>query len=88
VLKDQYSSDTLIVVPREMDGIDGVIAASGHTMTRRNDTVVIPVRDSMDALDVLKRIEPHVASFEVIKGNMDSVFMAVTGHKIRGEEED
>ena len=86
-LKAQYSSDTLIVVPREMDGIEAVIAASGHTMTRRNDTVTVPVRDSLDALDVLKRIEPHVASFEVIQGNMDSVFMAVTGHEIRGEEE-
>jgi hypothetical protein len=29
-----------------------------------------------------------VASFEVIKGSMDSVFMNVTGHAIRGEEED
>ena len=87
-LKEQYSSDTLIIVPKETDGIEGVISESGHTPTRRNDTVVVPVRDSLDALAVLKRIERNVASFEVLKGNMDSVFMAVTGHRIRGEEDE
>ena len=29
-----------------------------------------------------------MASFEVIKGSMDAVFMNVTGHAIRGEEEE
>lgn len=87
-LKEQYSSDSLIVVPKDMDGIEGIVADTDHTAERRNDTIVVPVKDSMDALAVLKRIEPHVASFEVIKGNMDTVFMNVTGHKIRGEEED
>jgi multidrug/hemolysin transport system ATP-binding protein len=87
-LKEQYSKDSLIVVPRDMDGIDKLLASNGHACERKNDTVVIPVADSLDALAVLKKIEPHVTSFEVIKGNMDAVFMAVTGHGIRGEEED
>jgi multidrug/hemolysin transport system ATP-binding protein len=87
-LKEQYSNDSLIVVPKDMDGIDAVLAGNGHKCTRKNDTVIVPVKDSLDALSVLKKIEPHVASFEVIKGNMDAVFMNVTGHKIRGEGDD
>ena len=50
--------------------------------------MVVPVRDSLHALAVLKEIEPNVASFEVIKGSMDTVFMNVTGHAIRGEGEE
>jgi multidrug/hemolysin transport system ATP-binding protein len=86
-LKERHSSDSLIIVPRDQDGIGAVLKASGRTFTRRNNTVTVPVHDSMDALAMLKEIEPHVTSFEVIKGNMDTVFMNVTGHAIRGEEE-
>ena len=50
--------------------------------------MVVPVRDSLHALSVLKEVEPHVASFEVIKGSMDTVFLNVTGHAIRGEGEE
>jgi multidrug/hemolysin transport system ATP-binding protein len=87
-LKDQYSGDTLIIVPRDHGGIGPILMGMGHTFTRKNDTVIIPVSDSLQALSVLKQIEAHVASFEVIKGSMDTVFMNVTGHAIRGEEED
>jgi multidrug/hemolysin transport system ATP-binding protein len=87
-LKDQYSKDSLILLPRDIDGIGTVLDGIGRKYTGKNDTVTVPVSDSLDALAVLKQIEPHIASFEVIKGNMDAVFMNVTGHKIRGEEED
>ena len=86
-LKDQYSSDSLIIVPRNQDGIGAVLQGAGRTYTRKNDTVIVPVHDSLDALAVLKNIEPHVGSFEVIKGSMDDVFIRVTGHAIRSEEE-
>ncbi|HTP59196.1 MAG TPA: ATP-binding cassette domain-containing protein [Spirochaetia bacterium] len=87
-LKERHSSDSLIVVPRGSGGWEAALQADALTWQKKNDTVVIAVRDSLHALAVLKRIEPHVASFEVIKGNMDTVFMNVTGHAIRGEEEE
>jgi multidrug/hemolysin transport system ATP-binding protein len=87
-LKDRYSNDSLIIVPRQPDGIGRALRERGHSFTMKNDTVIIAVRDSLDALSVLKQVEAHVASFEVIKGSMDTVFMNVTGHAIRGQEED
>jgi multidrug/hemolysin transport system ATP-binding protein len=87
-LKEQYSNDSLIIVPKDMGSISMELDKLHTPFAGKNDTVTIPVKDSLDALSVLKRIEPHVASFEVIKGNMDAVFMNVTGHRIRGEEED
>ncbi|HTZ50302.1 MAG TPA: ATP-binding cassette domain-containing protein [Spirochaetia bacterium] len=98
-LKQKHSSDTLVIVPRE-DAADGAgrgaggdrsleraLSAQGLAFTRRADTLVVTVRDSLHALSILKTVEPQVASFEVIKGSMDAVFMNVTGHAIRGEEE-
>ncbi len=87
-LKARHSNDSLIVVPRDQGGFGRILRERGDRFTVRNDTVIIPVRDSLHALEVLKQIEPHVASFEVIKGSMDAVFLNVTGHAIRGEEED
>jgi multidrug/hemolysin transport system ATP-binding protein len=87
-LKDRHSSDSLIIVPRDGENLGPTLEGMGEKPARRNDTLLVPVRDSLHALDVLKRIEARVASFEVIKGSMDSVFMNVTGHAIRGEEEE
>jgi multidrug/hemolysin transport system ATP-binding protein len=87
-LKARHSSDSLLIVPRDAGGIGPVLDGLGHKFTTKNDTVIVQVRDSLHALTVLKQVEAHVVSFEVIKGSMDSVFMNVTGHAIRGEEED
>lgn len=87
-LKERHSNDTLIIVPRGADDIGKHLEAAGVSWKKKSDTVVVPVRDSMHALSVLKQVEPCVASFEVIKGSMDTVFLNVTGHAIRGEEEE
>jgi multidrug/hemolysin transport system ATP-binding protein len=87
-LKDRYSSDSLIVVPRDGKAILPLLREMGEQPVAKNDTLIIPVADTLHALSVLKRIEGQVASFEVIKGSMDSVFMSVTGHAIRGEGEE
>jgi len=87
-LKDRFSRDSLIVVPNDPAALETELEALGLTFTRRNDTRVVAVADSLRALDVLKRIEARVASFEVVKGTLDDVFLNVTGHAIRGEEEE
>jgi multidrug/hemolysin transport system ATP-binding protein len=87
-LKERYSNDSLVIVPRDHEAIGPVLKGVVEKFSAKNDTVIIPVRDSLHALAVLKRIEAHVASFEVIKGSMDTVFMNVTGHAIRGEGEE
>ena len=85
-LKQKHSSDTLVIVPRD-HSLERALSAQGLAFARRADTLVVTVRDSLHALSILKTVEPLVASFEVIKGSMDAVFMNVTGHAIRGEEE-
>ncbi len=87
-LKERHSKDSLVIVPRDGSDLGARLLAAGLSFAKKNDTVVVPVRDSLHALSVLKEVEPLVASFEVIKGSMDTVFLNVTGHAIRGEEEE
>ena len=37
----------------------------------------------MEALPVIERCREHLTGFEVTKGTMDDVFLAVTGKEIR-----
>ncbi len=87
-LKDQYSSDSLIIVPKDISHMAALLDTERVAHKVKNDTIAIPVKDSLETLAILKRVEPIVESFEVVKGNMDTVFMNVTGRQIRGEGEE
>ena len=87
-LKAQHSNDLLIIVPKDGKVLEAMLESSCRSFSHKADTIEVPVHDSLDALSALKLLEPEVASFEVIKGNMDTVFMSVTGRAIRGEEEE
>ncbi len=86
-LKERHSSDTLILVSGDDAALRAALDRMGRAYTPSADTLVLPVHNSMDALQVLKAVEGHVASFEVRKGDMDAVFMNVTGRGIRAQEE-
>lgn len=38
---------------------------------------------TVDAIPLLKQLEPHVESFEVLHGTMDDVFINITGKELR-----
>ncbi len=37
----------------------------------------MPIRSTIEALEILKELEPVLQSFEVIKGSMDDVFIRI-----------
>ena len=55
-----------------------------------NDDILgykIKIEDSSKAKDLLKQFDEYILDFEVLKGNMDDVFLNVTGKNIViGEE--
>ena len=42
---------------------------------------------SLDALEILKSTESKLENFEVVRGNMDDVFLNIAGHKIHKEDQ-
>lgn len=83
-LKDRYSSDTVrLFVPRS-DAVDNMLLASGCGYSYDNNFYKISVGDSREALEFLNAHPEFTADFEVVKGDMDDVFLNVTGKKLEG----
>jgi len=86
-LRVRYSSDILRIVPKAPSALERVLKQQKITFSRQAGTFIIPVKNSLQALGILKENEQAVRDFEVLRGNMDDVFLNITGHLIREEEE-
>lgn len=74
-LKERYAYDQLSVEFNK--AIDGAKYLSSHPYTFNQGTFTVPIRSTIEALEILKELEPVLQSFEVIKGSMDDVFIRI-----------
>lgn len=82
-LRLKYSSDYLKIQPRDFEALKKALDGMGVKYEAERGLLIVKQNSSMEALELLKKIEQYVFQFEVVRGNMDDVFMAVTGHAIR-----
>ncbi|HEY8423166.1 MAG TPA: ABC transporter ATP-binding protein [Clostridia bacterium] len=86
-LKEKYSSDTLKVMPKNgRSELAEKLSSLGLEFEFKVDQFIIKIQDSMQALKILNQIQDYIKNFEVIKGDMDSVFLNVTGQSLEGGE--
>lgn len=52
-----------------------------YTFTK--ETVKIPVKSTFAALPIVNELKDYIFDFEVQKGKMDDLFVAVTGKEIK-----
>jgi len=78
-LKSKYGKDTLKL--RFINSEEGIhqLQAMGYTAKQKADYVSISIEDSHEALKIVNSLDDFL-DFELIKGNMDDVFLNVTGH--------
>lgn len=78
-LKNQYGKDTLKL--RFIDLFDGFerLKTMGYSPKQKVDCLTLPVENSHEALKIVNRLDSFL-DFELIKGSMDDVFLAVTEH--------
>ena len=81
-LRVKYSSDLLKILPKNKEEL---IESLKVKYSIKNDTFIIPLKDSIEALNILNGISSNIEAFEVVRGNMDDVFVSLTGKEIRGE---
>lgn len=82
-LRLKYSSDYLKIQPKNAEDLMKVLDSMNIKYTCDRELIIIKQESSIESLRLLKQVEHLVFQFEVIRGNMDDVFMAVTGHAIR-----
>jgi multidrug/hemolysin transport system ATP-binding protein len=84
-LKEKYTSNVLKILPKNEEKILKYLEQKDYKYNKKADYVEVIVKDNMESLQILKAIEDNISSFEVLEGNMDSVFVNLTGKDIRGE---
>ena len=84
-LKEKYSSNILRVMPKnDKEELIEKLNNLGLQYEFKVDQFVIKIQDTMYALRILQTIQDYIKNFEVLKGNMDSVFLNVTGQSLIG----
>lgn len=78
-MKSKYGKDTLkLRFPNLEEGMKQ-LRAIGYTAKQKADYVSLSIEDSHEALKIVNSLDDFL-DFELIKGNMDDVFLTVTGH--------
>ncbi len=77
-LKSKYGKDTLKLRFPNSEGMKQ-LRAMGYTAKQKADYVSLSIEDSHEALKIVNSLDDFL-DFELIKGNMDDVFLTVTGH--------
>ena len=82
-LKERYTADVLKVASGSEYSVRSVLDEFNLGYREKAGLFHVDIPDSLKALDVLKRIEYCVTSFEVLHGTMDDVFLNITGKSLR-----
>lgn len=79
-LKNEYTGDFVTVYNAD----ESAIKALGLPCENIRDAVRIAVKDTSEARDIILANPELFSDFEITKGKMDDVFLAVTGKKLEG----
>jgi len=82
-LKNRYAPTVLKMNSEEPDRLFQTLIDAGHKPWTRSDQIQVRIADSFAAIPLIDRYKNQINSFEVVNGNMDDVFIAITGKEIR-----
>ncbi len=82
-LKNKYSGDFIILYGAEEEKVSSL----GYEYEKTRDAIKISVPDTRAATSLILKMPELFADYEITKGKMDDVFLAVTGKKLIGGEE-
>lgn len=84
-LKSKYVSDMLTIYHKgsTMADIERILKSKNMKYTFTKGTVKIPVKSTFAALPIVNELKDYIFDFEVQKGKMDDLFVAVTGKEIK-----
>lgn len=80
-LKSRFSSNSLVWYAEQSSEKEKVLQADNLKFEHIGDAYKIKIDDSRQAVDIANR-HKEITDFEVIKGNMDDVFLTVTGKRL------
>lgn len=82
-LKNQYASDRLIWYTEESIENSNILDKYNLSYKYNKDAYIIKIKGSFEVIDMLHQNSNYFNDFEIIKGDMDSVFLNVTGKELK-----
>jgi len=80
-LRKKHAGDTAVLTPKN-DKLTKVLKADKIFFKSHKNTLRIPLKSSFEGIDLIEKYRLHIESFEILKGNMDDVFLNITGRKL------
>lgn len=83
-LKNKYSGDYVKLYGERSQTVEAILAKENYMCCYENDTYTIKVPSNLDAKAFILKYPDIILDFEVVKGDMDDVFLNATGKKLVG----
>ncbi len=81
-LKNKYAND-FIRFYRRLDQVEKIFTDLGASVRRERDFIEAAVKTTAEVTGLIKKYPDLFEDFEVLKGNMDNVFLKVTGKDLK-----
>ncbi len=85
-LKNKYSHNYVIIYCDESDDMNSVLKEHRFEYDQDSKSYHVAFKTVKEALDFIEKNKAVIKDFEVKKGDMDDVFLKVTGRKAKKEE--
>ncbi|QQR93416.1 ATP-binding cassette domain-containing protein [bacterium] len=82
-LKQKYARSILRLAPKNLKDFMNDLKKSNVEFQQNADTLEIQTQNCFEAFDLVNKFMIELESFEIIEGNMDQVFINLTGKQIR-----
>lgn len=79
-LKEQFSKDSLVLFSKQKDALKYILQYKGISYREIEQGVRIPLRTTKEAIPILESCRGRFQQFEVVRGNMEDVYLAVLEH--------
>lgn len=81
-LKNIYANDYIRLYSETYEA-EKVLTPLGYTLKRERDFLEVELKKTNEATELIKKYPKLFTDFEVLKGNMDNVFLKVTGKDLK-----
>ena len=82
-LRLKYSNDRVKIIPN--NNLEKVLKEDKVDYYIVNDTINIILDDCFKGIDLVEKYKEHIREFEILRGDMDDVFLNITGRKLVNE---
>jgi multidrug/hemolysin transport system ATP-binding protein len=78
-LKEKYSTDMLKIKPTDFEKAKSILETSGAVPVINGELLIVNLKETKDAVPLIKKAENYIDTFEVVLGTMDDAFINITG---------